>query len=131
MPDAPTSSSQDCPPPDAQPAAGLVYRCARNNPPAASDLQTHAESGRLRDADPCLRRALSVFRRLEEAEHQIRLFQRWRRRCIARAELAARDGVMKPTPTHLHPTHTSWWPAADLDPTARTALFIIAREVSS
>lgn len=121
----------DCPPAVAVPAGGDVFRASKNNPPTASDMQTHHETGRLTDADPCLRKALSVFRSREEAEHQVRLFRRWKRKYVVWAELTSAHGMTLPTPAHNHPSHTSWWPAVDLDAAARAALFSLACEVAT
>jgi hypothetical protein len=93
-------------------------------------MLTHYEKGRLPDADPCLRRALSVFRSQQDAEHQLRLFARWHKGHILRASLSANLGVVKLTPGK-QPTHTSWWPDKSLDPDARAALFSIVSEVKS
>lgn len=68
--DALTPEIPDCPPADAVPAEGIVFRASKNNPPAVLDMQTHHETGRLTDADPCLRKALSVF--VREREPSIR-----------------------------------------------------------
>lgn len=93
-------------------------------------METHEESGRLPNAAPCLRRALSVFRQEQDAEHQVRLFQRWKRKCVARATLLASHGSVMPTAGH-QPSHTSWWPAENLSTAGRAALFSVVREVQS
>lgn len=121
---------ENCPPNDAEAASGDVYRCAKNNPPHTEDMKTHEESGRLPDADPCLRRALSVFRKQADAEHQLRLFRRWRKRYILRATLTAQHGLVKLT-SGKQPTHTSWWPDAALTLDSRAALFTAVAEVQS
>lgn len=121
-------ASTDCPPTGATAVDVEVYRCCKSHPPSNADMQTHEESGRLPKADPCLRRALSVFRSETDAQHQIRLFRRWPRRFVARAALNAGHGWSMLT-TGEQPTHTSWWPAESLDPTARAALFTVVCEV--
>ena len=93
-------------------------------------MQTHHETGRLTDTDPCLRKALSVFRSREEAEHQVRLFRRWKRKYVVWVELTSAHGMTLPTPAWQHPSHTSWWPAVDLDAAARAALFNLTCEVA-
>lgn len=126
-----TQERLDCPPADAEPAEGWVFRGSKNNPPIAADLQTADETGRLVDADPCLRKALSVFRSRLEAEHQARLFRRWKRKYIVQAELTSEHGKIKLTPTKDRPSHTSWWPSAQLDSAARAALFRLTCEVAT
>ena len=91
-------------------------------------MQTHEESGRLPDADPCLRRALSVFRSKADAQHQVRPFRRWRKKFIARASLEGSRGRAMLSPGQ-QPTHTSWWPAESLNAAARAALFAKVCEV--
>lgn len=118
----------ECPPRDAEACAGLYYRCCKNSPPASSDMRTSEETGRLPAADPCLRRALSVFRSVEDADHQVRLFPGWKKKFVATASLAAEHGRSMLT-SGRQPTHTSWWPADGLDSVARAALFVVAREV--
>lgn len=120
----------DCPPPGAGPAEGDVFRCCKADPPAPGDMKTHEESGRLPNADACLRRALSVFRTQQDAEHQLRLFRKWRQKFVAKATLRAEHG--RAMATHgQQPTHTSWWPSPRLDPSARAKLFVVTGEVRS
>lgn len=120
---------RDCPPAGAVPADAEVYRCCKKKPPSPKGMQTHEEAGREPDADPCLRRALSVFRTEIDARHQVRLFRRWRRKFIAKASLKAHHGQLMAT-RGRQPTHTSWWPAQGLGPTERASLFEVVSEVS-
>lgn len=121
-------ASTDCPPAGAAAVDGDVYRCCKSIPPSDRDMQTNEESGRLLEADPCLRRALSVFRSEADAQHQLRLFRRWRRRFVAKAALDGGHGRSMLT-SGQQPTHTSWWPAESLNPAARAALFVLVCEV--
>jgi hypothetical protein len=123
-----TTDIPDCPPHDAEPASGRVFRCAKANPPKTREMKTHEEKGSLSDADPCLRRALSVFRSQRDAEHQIRLFRRWKRRFVLSADLDHAHGKTKLT-SGQQPTHTSWWPASSLSVEGRAALFSLICEV--
>lgn len=121
-------SSTPCPPADAVVALGMVYRCAKQKPAHPDEMKTHYETGRLPDADFCLRRALSVFRIQRDAEHQVLLFRRWKRKFVLRTELALEHGWTKATDGQ-QPTHTSWWPAEKLTPKRCAALFIDGIEV--
>lgn len=123
-----TDTSTNCPPAEATAVDGEVYRCCKSSPPSEADMQTHEESGRLPDADPCLRRALSVFRSETDAQHQVRLFRRWPRKFVAKAALSGEHGRSVLT-TGQQPTHTSWWPAESLDPAERAALFAVVCEL--
>lgn len=92
-------------------------------------MQTHEEMGLRPDADACLRRALSVFRTKEGAEHQARLFRRWKKKYVARVNLTADHGRTKATGGT--PGHISWWPAAELTPPDRARLFAVVSEVGT
>ena len=51
-----------CPPTDASAAHGVVYRLVRSLPATSTDFKTQHELGKMPNADPCLRRGLSVLR---------------------------------------------------------------------
>jgi hypothetical protein len=121
-------SATDCPPAEAEQASGDVFRCCKTKSPRATEMQTHEETGRLPDADPCLRRALSVFREQRDAEHQVRLFRRWKRRFIVKAALRSSHGRVMLT-KGKQPSHTSWWPMVELE--ERASLFTLVCEVHS
>ena len=121
-----TSRQTECPPSDASDVNSEVYRCCKNDPPEEREMQTAEEQERLLDADPCLRRALSVFLLEEDATHQIRLFRRWKKKFIAKAQLSSQHGKAKATGK---PTHTSWWPADSLTTLDRAELFTVVCEV--
>lgn len=65
----PTDWPNDCPPLNADDAAGTVFRIVKNDPPLVVDFATHHETGRLKNAPACLRCGLSVFRELSDAVH--------------------------------------------------------------
>ncbi|MCK5688322.1 hypothetical protein KAI87_03575 [Myxococcota bacterium] len=119
---------EECPPHDSVDAHGIVFRCCRTNPPTSSDMLTAEETGRLPDAPACLRRALSVFRSQEDAEHQLRLFRRWKKNFVGQILLEPSQGKTKMT-TGQQPSHTSWWPDMALPPNNRAPLFKIITEV--
>jgi hypothetical protein len=118
----------ECPPVGAGPVDGDVFRCCKSSPPSEADMLTHEETGRLPDADPCRRRSLSVFRSELDAQHQVRLFLRWRRKFVAKAALNGGHGHAMLSKGE-RPTHTSWWPSNSLDAASRAALFAIVCEV--
>jgi hypothetical protein len=90
-------------------------------------METAEESNRLPHAPACLRRALSVFRTLQDAEHQLRLFRRWKKKYVAQAHLDDIHGRTKLT-SGQQPTHTSWWPSPRVSRQDRAALFSIVVE---
>lgn len=97
-----------CPPADAQAAYGPVFRIVRRRPLAHQDFRTHAEMGKLPDADPCLRRGLSVFPHVKGAIHQAHLFPKLGS-LLACGTFQPHHGVIKKTPGKA-PGHTTWWP---------------------
>ncbi len=113
----------ECPPPDAEEASGIVFRIVKNDPPKAEDMASHHETGKLPKAPPCLRCGLSVFRDLRDAVHQRLLLPRlgnW----IAQGTLRAEHGKTKLT-TGKQPTHTTWWVYGGVE---RTSLFTVVSE---
>lgn len=106
---------QGCPPADAEPAAGLVYRLVKNAPVLATDFRTHAELGKLPKAPPCLRVGLSVFRSRDDAIHQAALLPFLGDK-LASGELQPVHGRTKLTAGRM-PSHTTWWPYPDIDRT--------------
>ncbi len=62
---------QNCPPKEAEDAAGEYYRCVKRDPPIGEDFETAEGQHRYPDADPCMRKAVSLFRDLKSAEHQL------------------------------------------------------------
>jgi hypothetical protein len=124
----PTTWPQDCPPADAEPANGVVFRLVRNNPPAASDFLSYAEEGKCPRRDPCLRCGLSVYRTLEDtvAKHA-ELRERFPDidfgQHVASATLSPEHGKTKQT---FAPTHTTWWACEGV---GRCELFVLLRSL--
>ena len=70
----PKNWPQNCPPEEAQDANGVYYRVGKNNPPATADFKSHVEMNKRSKGDECMRNGLSVFSKLQEARHLIRIF---------------------------------------------------------
>lgn len=96
-----------CPPTDAEPAAGIVYRIVRSDPPGPDDFLSHHEAGLLPKADACLRCGLSVFRVRTDGVHQRNLYPRLGE-FLAEGSLTPADGQTRLTAGRM-PTHTTWW----------------------
>src|SRR5205823_4986576 len=112
---------------DAPPAKGVVYRLVKHSPPKAEDFLTYHELGWQPDRDPCLRCALSVFLKKNEAAHMRKLFRRVKLGDdIASGTLSAEHGVAKLT-SGREPTHTSWW--TTLEPQARAELVVVVEDL--
>jgi hypothetical protein len=102
-----------CPPADAEPADGVVYRVTKNDPPLSEDFLSIHEIGRqpkygLRKKHQCQRLALSVYRTLTDVMRHLEMFPATGT-LIAVGVLDASCGKTKPTPAKERPTHTSWW----------------------
>ena len=106
-----------CPPADAEDAYGTVYRVCREDPPAKSDFQSHAELGKKSGGNNCMRHGLSVFRDLTEARHLTRIFPKLGS-LVFRGELTADHGKVRQTPAKTRPSHTTWWPYQEIDRSA-------------
>lgn len=114
---------ENCPPKEAEDAAGEYYRCVKRDPPMGVDFESAEEQERYPDADPCMRKAVSLFRDVESAEHQLRLFRGWKSKFIARGHLSGNHGKTLATG---RPTHTSWW--TPLVPDERALLFSVVSD---
>ena len=119
----PADWPDDCPPDDASPAEGHVFRIVKRAPPVAADFLSHHELGRLRKAPACLRCGLSVFRDLYDAMHQRQLLPKLGTQ-IAEARLEVEYGWTKLT-SGTQPTHTTWWAFEGVN---RAQLFAIVKE---
>lgn len=113
---------EGCPPEDAEPAAGQVFRLVKSNP---TDFASHHELGTLPKGPACLRCGLSVFRTREDADHQHRAYPKLGR-YAAIGTLEAQHGVAKPT-LGRQPTHTTWWPYEGVD---RQSVFTTVEELT-
>ncbi len=110
---------QNCPPSDAEACYGSYFRVGRGNPPTADDFRSQAELGRAVGGDECLRAGLSTLRDLNEANHLVQLNSRLGS-VIYKGDLIAAHGKSKLTSSRKSPSHTTWWPFADID---RAGLF--------
>jgi hypothetical protein len=116
---------EGCPPEDAEPAAGQVFRLVKSNPHSAADFASHHELGTLPKGPACLRCGLSIFRTREDADHQHRAYPKLGRH-VASGMLEAKHGVAKPTQGR-QPTHTTWWPNEGVD---RQSVFTTTEELT-
>lgn len=58
-----------CPADDAGEFDGVAFRVVKTNPPTDIDLLTHLEKQLAPSAPPCKRASISLFARLEQAQH--------------------------------------------------------------
>lgn len=95
-----------CPPPDAVPPSGFVYRLVETIPATAEDMKSAYENGSFPRKDPCLRAALSCSCSPEYLEDLRRSVPRLKQRRVAVASLDHTHGVMKQTGAVGH--HSLW-----------------------
>ena len=102
-----SSPSDNCPPAtcqyDATQLPEFIYRFVSNKPPTEEDFLTAFEQNKKRRANPCVRKALSVFLNKEDHEHALKVF---RRRPLYLVTLKSPSGIIKNT---FNPHHYSWW----------------------
>jgi len=95
-----------CPPEDAVPTNGRIWRIVKNDPPTADDFQTYLELGKAMGAAPCRRCGLSVQITEKDARHMAETFN-YLGNHLASANLGSDRGVVRQTGRVPH--HT-WWP---------------------
>lgn len=97
----------NCPPPEAEDAAGRVFRIVSGRALSEADFQTHHEDGTAPTAPPCSRCGISVFNSFEKAAH--------RQRLSPRLGPAISEGMLRPDAgkmllTSTKSGHVEWWP---------------------
>lgn len=120
----PISWPKDCPPADADPASGVVFRIIKANPPAADDFRSFLELGKPNTAKPCDAAGLSAFRELDDAKHYAQKFPHLGE-MVAMGTLRAEHGMIKSTPRIVAGktnSHATWWPYEAI---ARHELFAV------
>lgn len=98
-----------CPPSNAGPASGLVFRIVAGGVLTEEDFQSHYEAGTASNAPPCGRCGVSVFNSSERALHRLRLSPHLGK-AIARGQLKADGG--RTQLTNARSGHVEWWPYA-------------------
>jgi hypothetical protein len=111
----PTEWGKDCPPGEATPADGIVFRRVLNNPVATSDFLSWVESERhgIGAHRLCEARGLSAFRSINDARAYAERYPD-SGNMVAKAELNSDDGKLKPTPRYGN-SHVTWWPFDGID----------------
>ena len=109
----------DCPPQDAQPATGDVYRVVKQNPPESRDFiplrkKNNGDFGE----DECKVCGLSVFRRFEDAVEMKNRERGMKNRLIAKGTLSPDLGKIKHTRSSkpYGKSHHTWWVPTEVEP---------------
>ena len=117
----PSFLPKNCPPDDAVPADGVVYRLVRQDPPAQRDFvpQRNAGSRSSFPGSECIASGLSVLRELDDAVRLRKRVPAFKNRTIARGELRPEAGVTRHTPSKKDGggSHLTWWVPEGFDPT--------------
>lgn len=104
----PSNWPAGCPPAEARPADGEVYRLVKSDPPVADDFATWLELGKSNPARECESAGLSVFRNLEDATNYAGKYPHLGER-VAKGSLGDQHGITMPTPRRGN-SHLTWWP---------------------
>ena len=103
----------NCPPPEAQPAEGVVFRLIASQEPTAGDFSPKRVEAP--DADyagkECMASGLSVYKKRRDLE-RLMSYPTFRGKAlwVAKAQLSPTHGVMLSTPPrHIRNSHHTWW----------------------
>lgn len=105
----------ECPPADAAPAVGTLYRFTKKQTPDAKDVTCHwnrFEQHReewARDGRQCQACGLSVYLTVETARQKRAMIPALRKAHVHRVTLVTADGKLKNTPSVGDPEHHTWW----------------------
>lgn len=113
--DYPDFYPEECPPADAPPAGGTVFRLVRGTVPSPSDFVPVAieNPSRLTAKTRCLGCGLTVFREVADVEQLQKRVAGHRDKRVAVGTLDEAAGVLKPTGK---PSHHTWWVRRGFDP---------------
>lgn len=97
-----------CPPADAVPASGFLYRKVDALPATKNDFISDVER---RGGDPsrCDCWGCSIWTTAAAADEALELFPYWKKKYIVRVDLQHSDGVIKKTPTNRQDDHFTFW----------------------
>jgi len=98
-----------CPPTDARPMRGVIYRSLRGAKPEAIDFQSHAERNVSSVGPECQKWGLSVWLSEEDVKHARSVMAFFRRKHIACGQVTPLHGVIKRTPSGNQPNHHTYW----------------------
>ena len=106
----------NCPPAEAEPASGTVYRLVRNDPPQAEDFLSTWEEFPGRFPEPTIQiSGASVYRNPQDIERLKNRVRHLRNRKTAKGELNSTLGFIQWTKGREISHHT-WWIPIDTEP---------------
>lgn len=116
---------KDCPPVDAEDAAGTVFRIVAHNPPTDDDLKSYQELGILVGPE-CQRHGVSTYNTIEGALRKQKLYPRFGQH-IAEGALVASLGKLSLL-RNRKTQHLTWWPSTTAN---RKAAFKVVFTIES
>jgi hypothetical protein len=111
-----------CPPEDAKPASGLMYRCAEQDPPSAADFLSWRELNPGKNCPTgtteCHACSISLFGSMDGIKQVINRVPRLQKMKIAQGELNSNLGVMEnaSSKNKKNTSHCDWWPPQNSQP---------------
>lgn len=115
---------QNCPPAEATPMEGTLFRGIPNPPVNASHFRSHAEAEKPCDPRKCKSWGLSVWVSEADARHAqqaLTYMQAWH---IAAGQVVPSDGVVMPTPSNSQPNHHTFWLSPNRDISSKFQIVI-------
>ena len=101
---------EDCPPAEAEPASGTVYRLVKHDPARAEDFKSFFEENPkgAKKKKTVKIYGLSVHRDLSDSERLKKRSKKFKNRHIAKGSLNPTLGMIQHTPS-IEESHHSWW----------------------
>ncbi len=113
----PSHFPHNCPPKNAKPASGDVFRLVKKNRPVDNDFLSQAK--RQPDKDfkekQCQACGLSVYRDINDIRKMRNRVRPMRKRKIAKGTLSSNLGRILDTPSY-EKTHMTWWVPVGVSP---------------
>lgn len=111
----------NCPPAEAEPASGIVYRLVRHDPAQAEDFKTPFEENPRRfNNKPSIKNCgLSIHTDMQDSEQLktvMKMVPRFRDTQIAGGKLNPTLGLIHHTPSPKYKSHHSWWVPVGAEP---------------
>jgi hypothetical protein len=124
---------EDCPPEDAIPTEGIVYRLAERTSFDERDFLSKREEypNKQWDGVPeCIAGGVSLYTEIAGIERLWRLIpaKRRKRKKVIQGNLQAQHGKMKNTPSKLHKSHHTWWIPVDAKPWEEFELIVLKED---
>ena len=108
----------NCPPKDAKPASGDVFRLVKKNLITNKDFITLAQRKSDEDygKDQCKACGVSVYRDINDARKMRKRVRPMRKKKIAKGTLRPNLGYILDTPSFHEKTHITWWVPVGVKP---------------